>query len=245
MIGSIKKIMCMILAVLFVFSLVSCTDGGDKSVSNDEKDFYIRINDEFVESGYIGYFFSLAQQNMLEEAGWRTGENGNATEEDITRYWETTKIDGKDAVNAARDLAADNAVRQKIQYYKALEEGITLSSEEKDEIDAQIELTVNNNGGKSEFVKALKDMNTDLESYSQIITENVYAQKLYDKFDSMDKFTPTPEELDAFSQANADKISPDEMYDAVKKQKYNDMITQWEKDFDIEINDAKMNEFEV
>lgn len=245
MIDSAKKLFALLMTALMIVSLVACSDGGGKSVSNDKEEYYIRINGEVVESGYIGYFFSLAQRNMLEEAGWRTGEDGNATQDDIDRYWETTKIDGKEAVNAARDLAADNVVRQKIQYYKAIEEGITLSDEEMADIEAQIEATIDNNGGKTEFAKALSEMNTDIESYTQIITENAYAQKLYDKLDSMDSFTPSPEEIDEFALANADKISQDDMYDALKKQKYNDMVTQWEKDFEIEINDSKMNEFKI
>lgn len=240
----IKFVVLMIVLVL-CFSFVSCSDNSKEPASDNAHDFYIKINDEPVDKSYIGYFFSIAQRNMLEEAGWQTGSGGNATEDDINQYWKTTKIDGKEAVYAARDLAADNAVRQKIQYYKAIEEGITLSDEEKEGINSQLETTVANNGGEAEFAKALESMNTDLAAYSQIITENVYAQKLYDKYDSMDKFLLTDAELNEFATANADKFAPDEMYDAAKKQKYNDMITQWEKDFNIEINDSKMNEFDV
>lgn len=231
--------------ILTLSLFTSCKDA-DKSGNTDSGvDFYIRINDEYVNKEYIGYFFYLAQRNMLEEAGWKFGDDSNATPEDIERYWQTTDIDGKDAVFAARNIAADNAVRQKIQYYKSVEEGITITPEENAEIARQLESTIANNGGQEAFEKALKDMDTDMVSYRQIITENMYIRKLYDKYDSENKFAMSEDEFNEFSQQNANVYPPEQMQDAAKKYVFNDMVTQWEKEFDIEINDSAMNEFNV
>ena len=49
----------------------------------------IKVDDEEISKEYIGYFFYLAKQNMLSEAGFN---EENSTDEDIRLFWENTEI---------------------------------------------------------------------------------------------------------------------------------------------------------
>lgn len=226
------------LSVLLCISIFAACS--DRTGSGDVD--FIKVDAESLSREYIGYFFYVAQTSMLSEAG-HTKEN--STKEDISLYWETTEIEGTNAVDVARDVAADNAVLQKVQYLKAIQEGITLTQEEFDSIDSDIQTTAANNGGVSQFGKLLDDMGTDMNAYKQIITENIYIQKLYDKYDAQGSLNISDAELAAFSEIHANEYPPQHMLDLAKKEKFNTFAKQWEKDADIVIDDEAMKQFNV
>ena len=201
---------------------------------------YIKVDDEILSREYIGYFFYLAQTAMLEEAGY-----SNSTKEDINTYWETAKIEGKDAEDVARDVASDNAVSAKVQYLKAIEEGIVLTSEEEKAIDTDIEASAKSQGGRAEFEKTLKSMGTNIEAYRQTKIENVYIQKLYDKYNTEGILDISDTELAQFTLANEGQIMPEEMLEYAKSEKFNSLVKQWKKDSTIVIDDDMMKLFNV
>jgi len=237
------KILSLVLALFVcVFSFASCRTPKKEEQSNS---LYVRVGDNELSKEYIGYFFYVAQRNMIQEAGMVVGEGGNSTEADVAEFWETTEIEGKKAVEVARDLAVDNAVTQTVQYLKALEYGIVLSPEDESLITHQIENAIHTSGGEEAFEKRLSEMGCSLEAYKQILTENMCVKMLYQKFDSEGKLDITPEELEAYTADNAGKIAPEEMLSAAKADKFNAMSREWEKEFDIIISDENIKEFQV
>lgn len=233
------------LIVIFIISslvLCSCSPSNTSSTDNHP---YIKVGDRELRREYIGYFFYVAQLNMIQEAGMTLGEGGNSTQEDVDSFWKTTEIEGRSAVDVARDLAADNAVIQTIQYLKAISESIKLTADEEKEITSQINAAIETSGGQQAFNNQLKSMDSDLDAYRQILTENKYVQKLYDKYDSDGKLSVSDEELNAYSQNHSGEIPEDVMFDYAKKDKFNRMAQEWEKEYDIVISDKKMKEFNV
>jgi len=236
-----KKHIRLIALILFLLSFsvfCACSSGA----ITKKTDVCIKINNEPLDNSYIGYFFYIAKTSMLSEAGYTVD---NSSEEDIKTYWETAEIDGVNAVEVARDIAADNAVFQKIQYQKAVEEGITLSDEQISAIKAEIADIISENGGKDKFEKILNDRDTSMDAYEQILTENLYISELYNLYDSNGTLNVTNDELYAFSDAHFQQIAPENMLDSAKMDKFNSIAKQWEKNADIFIDDEAMKQFEV
>lgn len=239
-----KSVSLVVVFVMTILLMCSCTDHPSQSGSVKDT-YYIKVGDTELTKEYIGYFFYVAQLNMIKEAGMVLGEGGNSTQDDIDTFWATTEIDGKTAVDAARDLAADNAVMQTVQYLKAVDEGITLSKDEQSRIARQIADTIESNGGKEAFDKTLADMGCDAEAYEQILTENKYVEKLYTLYDESGKLSVSDEELSSYTQNHSDEVSPELILDYAKKDKFNSMVQQWEKDYEILISTDKMKEMKI
>lgn len=237
-----ERLISVFLALL-ILAMCFCSCSPD---NNDTPiDSYITVGERELSKEYIGYFFYVAKLNMIKEAGFVTGEGGNATQEDVVSFWETTEIEGKSAVEVARDLASDNAVIQTVQYLKALDEGVKLNSEDEKEIAAQFSAATESSGGKEAFNAQLKKMGCDADAYRQILTENKYVQKLYDKYDSDGKLSVSDEELSAYASQVPEGTSPELIFDAAKKDKFNKMAQEWEKEYEIVISDKGMKEFSV
>ncbi len=236
--GKSVRLISLVLLVLSFVLFCACAD----NITSKSSDVCIKINNEPLDNDYIGYFFYIAKTSMLSEAGY-TSEN--SSEYDIKTYWETTEIDGVNAVEVARDIAADNAVFQRIQYQKAIEEGITLTDEQISAIKSDIDDIIVNNGGRKEFEKLLAEMGTNVAAYEQILTENLYISELYNLYDSKGMLDISDAELAAFSDAHAQVISPENMSDSAKMDKFNSIARGWEKNADIFIDDAAMKQFEV
>ena len=234
----LQVMLSVVLLCTFLCFFVACSNHNDVPTTYN----YISVNGEKLSAEYFGYFFYLAQSSMLSEAG-HTSEN--STDEDIETYWKTTEIEGKNAVEVARDVAVDNAVSQKVQYFAALQNGIELSADEQASIDAAIEQTVSDNGGSKAFEDMLVSMGTNIEAYKQIITENVYIQNLYNKLDSEGALSVSEDEIAAFTEAHSADYLPEEMLDLAKKDKFNAMAKQWESEAKIEIDDEAIKQFKI
>lgn len=231
-----------ILSLVFCLILLGTFLSACSVSKSPASEAYIKVNGEPLSAEYIGYFFYVAQSSMLSEAG-HTKEN--STDEDIAVYWETTEIEGRNAADVARDVAANNAVFQRVQYLKALDEGVSLSEDEKASIDSEIETTMSNNGGETEFNNMLSQMGTNISAYRQIITENAYISKLYEKYDLQGLLDISDSELQAYSEAHTDEIPAEYMLDSAKKEKFNSIAKQWEKEVTIVIDDEAMKKFDV
>lgn len=233
-----KYVISLILIASLLAALGACSD----SSSLSSNAVCISVDNEPLTKEYIGYFFYVAQSSMLSEAG-HTADN--STEEDIALYWQTTEIEGKNAVEVARDVAADNAVFQKVQYLRAIADGISLTSDEQAAIDADVDSVVALQGGEDAFESLLADMGTNMEAYKQIITENAFISKLYETYDASGLLNISDAELMAYADDHAEEFSSDMMLDAAKKEKFNAIAKQWEKDAEIIIDDEAMKQFEI
>lgn len=237
--GIRKYISIVLTAIIVFFSLSACAPS--ETVDKPENEgVYIKVDDEILSKEYIGYFFYLAQTAMLEEAGY-----SNSTSEEINTYWETAKIEGKDAVDVARDIAADNAVSTKVQYLKALEEGISITDSEMENINSDINTSAQNQGGMKEFEKTLKSMGTDLDAYRQTKLENVYIRKLYEKYDADGTLDISDSELSDYMAEHMGEIDPELVLEYAKSDKFNSLVDQWKKDSKIAIDDNMMKQFSV
>lgn len=237
----IKKLISIIITLsVLLMCFSSCSPGNNAAGAS-----YIKVGERELSKEYIGYFFYVAKLNMIKEAGFVTGEGGNATDEDVDSFWETTEIEGKSAADVARDLASDNAVIQTVQYLQAVKEGIKLTNDEEKEIASQISAATESSGGKEAFNAQLKEMGCDADAYKQILTENKYVQKLYDKYDSDGKLSVSDEELSYYASQVPEGTSPELIFDSAKKDKFNKMSGEWEKEYEIVISDKKMKEFNV
>lgn len=239
MTGKKRYVSLILILVLIILSFSACTHAPSKKTS-EKKDVYIEVNGEILSKEYIGYFFYLAQTAMLEEAGY----SGSSSDE-IRTYWETAKIDGKDAADVARDIAADNAVSAKIQYLKAVDEGIVVTDKETEMINSDINSSAQSQGGMKEFEKFLVTKGTNLEAYRQTKLENVYIQKLYEKYDADGTLDISDTELSDYAASHNGEIDPEYILEYAKSEKFNSMVEQWKKDFEIIINDSLMKQFEV
>lgn len=242
--GFYKSVSLVMVLIMSILLMCSCTGHPSQTPSKDNG-YYIKVGDNELSGEYIGYFFYVAQLNMIKEAGMVLGDGGNSTQADVDTFWQTTEIDGKSAVDVARDLAADNAVMLTVQYLRATDEGITLSDEEAKQISQQISDTAQANGGKDAFEQTLADMGCDSKSYKQILTENRYVEKLYEHYDQNGKLSVTDAELDAFMASQGAQISSEQALDYAKKDKFNSMAEQWKKDYEISISENKMKELKV
>ena len=239
---SLKKFISLILVLIMAY-LCFCSCSPNNNNTTDAG--YIKVGNRELSKEYIGYFFYVAKRNMIKEAGFVLGEGGNATDEDVKAFWDTTEIEGKSAIDVARDLASDNAVVQTVQYLKAVDEGIKLTEDEEKEIADQINAAIESSGGKQAFNTQLKEMGCDADAYKQILTENKYVQKLYDKYDSDGKLSVSDEELSSYMMLFPEGTSPEEVFDAAKKDKFNKMAQEWEKEYEIVISDKGMKEFSI
>jgi len=88
-------------------------------------------------------------------------------------------------------------------------------------------------------------MDCNASAYRQILTENIYVQKLYDKYDFEGKLSVSDEEIKIYSQNHQNEISPEMMIDSAKKDKFNKMAQDWKKEYEVKINDNKMKEFTI
>ena len=231
-----------LLSCVLMMVLLSLMFGCSKELNKETQQLYIRVNDEYLSKEYISYFFHIAENEMLAEAGYASE---NATEEDIDTYWNTAEIDGKNAVDVARDLAVNNAVQQKLQYHKALEENITLSDDEKAQIEEMLHTASEAKGGYEPFEVVLSEAGTNIESYKQIMTENQYIQKLFDKYNSEQRLEISEEELISIKAEFGESGTDEEYIDYLKKQKFNSLADNWKKEAIIEIDDDKMQEITI
>ena len=87
----LKKLisLCLVVALASVFFCSCSSNGGEKT----DKGPYIKVGERKLSKEYIGYFFYVAQRNMIKEAGFNPGDGGNATEEDIKSFCTSREAD--------------------------------------------------------------------------------------------------------------------------------------------------------
>ena len=97
-------------------------------------------------------------------------------------FWETAEVEGKKAIDAAREKALDEAEKAAIITQKAKENGIKLSQEDVASIGKQKSSQMQKSGGRDAFEAELKKNGLTSETYNSLLENSLYASKLKDKF---------------------------------------------------------------
>lgn len=154
---------------------------GDVIVSVNGEKVY---NDEFV------WYLSIVQQNMLQNAGVSTAEQANT-------FWMTTEIEGKNAADVAKERAVENAVLTKVLCQKAAEMGISLTDEDKNQIQQQINTEINEVGGRMAYEKRLEELGTTSDGYTKFVETMQLAGKVESQIMQQPEYVVTEDQARA------------------------------------------------
>lgn len=125
------------------------------------------INGNEISLSEFNYFLSIIKTEMLNQTG--------AT--DDKTFWET-QIDGKKAIDIAKEKAFDEAFAFEAKYLKAEENGFGINEERILEGNKQYASMVSQYGGDNAFSDYLKQMGSDKEAVKQIMRKS-YCISLY------------------------------------------------------------------
>ena len=166
-----KKICVMILAAAMLLSLCACNI---KDVTK-----VITVGNESISKGEFNFYLQQAKNETVSKAQ----QDGQVlTMQSPAELWDTVMIDGKTAKQYAIDLAKDNAKEVLVLKAKAIEEGMSLTEEDKQTIKEGRQSIINNYGGRYEYEQAFSEAGFTLEDVENIITDSVYGQKIIDKY---------------------------------------------------------------
>ncbi len=169
-----------VVAVCLIMSLLSgCTIVNDTTVAT--------VNGEKIPLSEYSIYFAQIQYSMLDEAGITYGE-------DVDKFWSTTEIEGKKALEVAKERALEEAVEVVVKQSKAAEMDVALTAEENSALDEQIGSAISSMGGKSEFEKELKAMGTTLSSYKKWVKKGQLGYKVENTLAGYDENRATEEE---------------------------------------------------
>ena len=101
--------------------------------------------------------------------------------ESATDFWETAEVEGKKAIDAAREKALDEAVKAAIITQKAKENGIKLSQEDIASIGKQKASQMQQSGGRDAFQAELKKNGLTDATYGNLLENSLFASKLREK----------------------------------------------------------------
>jgi len=95
--------------------------------------------------------------------------------------WNTVEIDNQKAINFAKEKALDNLVKDTIQVAKAKEMGITLSDDDRAEIQSQKDKFAFKYGGAEAFKEHLKVLGVSEDEFNTIFENFTYVSKYKEK----------------------------------------------------------------
>ncbi|MBR2477164.1 MAG: peptidylprolyl isomerase [Clostridia bacterium] len=177
-----KKIIIATVAILLVIAGVVTA-----VVMLGNKDVVATVNGEKItKEDYAMYLFNF-EYSVISQVGISSQEEANA-------FWTTTEIEGKSAGDIAKERAMEQAVNTTIICQKAKEMGISLTEEEKAQINQQIEMSITNMGGREKFEEHLKDIGTDMDAYKKYIEYEALAGKFVETMAAMPEYTVTEDQ---------------------------------------------------
>lgn len=173
---------------VFLLALVFCTAlfaGCEKSSQE-----VFSINSEKVTRGEFMFYFERMKEMIAQESNLDTS---------VADIWDTAEIDNKKAIDVARENALDNMVSVKVQVQKAKEEGLTLTSDDRDDIRKEKKNLIQQYGGENGFNEQLKKWQVTSDIFNNILEDYKYASKLQEKYMTEDEkiSTVTDEEIQA------------------------------------------------
>lgn len=109
--------------------------------------------------------------------------------ENTENYWETAEIDGRPALEVAKEQALEEAVKMTVVGQKAKEMGMKLSQEDKTNIGKQKKSAISQMGGQSAFEENLKQIGITEEDYQKIAELYALSNKLITEATDVDDAT--------------------------------------------------------
>ncbi|MBR5808590.1 MAG: SurA N-terminal domain-containing protein, partial [Clostridia bacterium] len=145
----------LLLLMLFVLLLTSC---GGKSVATVG-------NTKITQSEFEFYLDSI--KNQMSDTELQTDED-----------WENKEIEGKKAIDIAKEQAMDNAVRNALYIEAAEAAGLSLTESDKQTIEATKEQLVAGYGSEKAYKEFLKSNNITDEFVEMMCKSSVYYNKI-------------------------------------------------------------------
>jgi foldase protein PrsA len=153
----IKIVFCLILCVC----LCSCGLINTATIGT--------IDGNDVKAGVFNYFLYSVKAELLSEANVPAGEENN--------FWDTD-LDGKKAIEVAKEKTFDVTMSFEAKYLKAVENGFGIDNEKTIEANKQYRDFVSSQGGEKAFNEFLKEIGSDEESIKEIVRKS-YCISLY------------------------------------------------------------------
>ena len=127
--------------------------------------YIAKVNDEQIKLAEYKYYLEIVKFSIIATAG---------TSADDGAFWSSTDINGKSAIEIAKETALDDAVKATIIAQQAKKEGITLKGSD---VNAQIE-----NAKKSELAIYLKQKGVTDEGLTLALEKAYLRAKLFEKY---------------------------------------------------------------
>lgn len=172
-----KKLLLLMLSVLLLTSCAekSVATVGDIKITQSEFEFYLN-----------------SIKNQMSDTELQTDED-----------WENKEIEGKKAIEVAKQQAMDNAVRNALYIEAAEKAGLSLTPEEQKTVDATKEQIVAGYGSGNGYKEFLSSNNITDEFIEMMCKSSVYYNKIGQKI--TEEKSVQDEELEAyFTQNKAD-----------------------------------------
>lgn len=169
-----KKFIKITAALCVTALLTGCSLIGDsdKAVEKKEKEnSVVTVNGTHLSKERFNYYFYNEQDEILQSAGITNSA-------DIAEDFWSQKTDGKTNLAIAKENALAAAIDDVLKYQKAVEEGIKLTTSEKQMIDSQMGQMKQS----TEMMSQLEQIGVDTDTYEQLFKESLYIQKLIAKY---------------------------------------------------------------
>ncbi len=174
---NIKKIISSFVVLSIVITLLSgcaITKNVDLATVDGE---VVTLND------FYQYYESI-KATMLSEAGIDSYD-----QDAVENFWKSTEIEGKNALTVAKERALNEAVKLIVQSKKAKEMNISLSEDDKKQIDEYKTAMVQQSyGSKANFLEELKNLKTNETAFDKALTSSFISSKLYTEISKGDEY---------------------------------------------------------
>jgi parvulin-like peptidyl-prolyl isomerase len=172
------------------------------------------VDGQKIKTGEYKYYFEMQKQSMLYSA---QQQDPNITED---TFW-TTKIGGENVLDVAKQRAFDSAKDTKIQYVRAKEAKISLTSDELKYIDDNIQTSIidsmdpqNTSGGTGNKIRANKafvaQYGFSLEDIRNVQIENAVVRKFITS--EVQKIADKDADVETYYKKNPEWFKEDTSY---------------------------------
>lgn len=152
-----KRILSVVITFVILLSLCSCM-GNNIATVNGEK----------IENGYFDYYFKLLKTQLENQLG-----------EDS---WETAIYEGKTALEYAKERALQSAIEDLVVTKKAEEDKITLTADDKKNMQQVKSQWISHYGSESKFLKQLKEYGINEEQFDYMMKATYYKDHLVENY---------------------------------------------------------------
>lgn len=173
------KILAALVAVCLTIGLFSGCSIGDNTV-------LANVDGAQITKAEFALYLLQIENNMLSQAGISTQDQAEA-------YWQT-EVDGKNAVETAKDTAMEQVILTKLKCLKAEELNVSLTDEEKESINQQIGSQISEMGGRSVFQAELKNIGTNEDAYIAFMEDMYLASKVDSALSEMPEYSVSEDE---------------------------------------------------